>query len=276
MDECLLTVCGYSDCDKSHSSASHISEIIGALEDYIVYRKLPSTPVLDIRLPSHRLEKPEPSYSSSDEAESQSPGKRMLLRFRSLVARPSHGYSPKKEIQRSTSILQHHSTRLDLTPPSPQMPLRKYLKTNSLDRKRNMPDLGNVTKKQAAASDSDRSRNDINGDVSSNNNLDSKLNVQEDTDRVDMRKDSLEESESNLSDAEVESKDMDKILDEDIHDHEKEEESFKELLNSTDSKGKLIVFQMVFSSTGELLSWRCVHHASVRSFPVGSRFFFTV
>ena len=136
VDRCLLTVVGYLD-ESAYKSAKYVSQILGSLKDFILYRRVQSTSLLDITLPHSKPEKTLPPLSSSDETNARSAGNRLFLRFRSLVESPTFGaervQSAKRQLVRSASILRHRYLPFsDASKLSSQSVLSH--KTASLDR----------------------------------------------------------------------------------------------------------------------------------------------
>lgn len=140
VDACLLTVLGYQDINDHPATASYVSEVLSSLTEYIHYRQLLATSLIDLKLPTSRSERLARSYSSSDDA--TSPGRRMFSRFKSLIEKPSFGvdkfYSAKQQLLRSTSILRHKSTSLLNMLDRNTEHMSVALKTVSLDRNKHM------------------------------------------------------------------------------------------------------------------------------------------
>ena len=136
MDKCLLTVVGYID-ESTQSGASYVSQILGSFKDFILYRKLQTTPLLDIKLPNSKPVKRVEPLTSSDEINVQGAGKRLYLSFRSLVQNPSFGaakvQSAKRQLVRSASILRHRYLPFSDVKRQSSVPAAS-LKTASLDR----------------------------------------------------------------------------------------------------------------------------------------------
>ena len=136
MDKCLLTVVGYID-ESTQSGASYVSQILGSFKDFILYRKLQTTPLLDIKLPNSKPVKRVEPLTSSDERNVQGAGKRLYLSFRSLVQNPSFGaakvQSAKRQLVRSASILRHRYLPFSDVKRQSSAPAAS-LKTASLDR----------------------------------------------------------------------------------------------------------------------------------------------
>lgn len=226
--------------------ASYVSEALNSLTEYIQYRKLVATPLIDIRLPSPHSEKVTRSYSSSEDV--TSPSQRMLLRFRSLVEKPAFGaeklYSAKQQLLRSASILRHKSPSFTNGINHNDKQFSQTLKTSSLDRRKDMPKLETIK-------DSNTNNNEDNG-VASNktveeshaemegrkNEKNSNSNSSADFQDAEGKTDSSS-SESGGFQVEKE-KDIDRTLDADIDAEEEFEKSTESLLESSESKGIVI------------------------------------
>ena len=127
---------GYID-ESTQSGASYVSQILGSFKDFILYRKLQTTPLLDIKLPNSKPVKRVEPLTSSDERNVQGAGKRLYLSFRSLVQNPSFGaakvQSAKRQLVRSASILRHRYLPFSDVKRQSSAPAAS-LKTASLDR----------------------------------------------------------------------------------------------------------------------------------------------
>lgn len=138
VEECLVTVLCYRGQHEDFSTVSYVSEVISSLTEYIHYRKILATPFVDLKLPTSHSERLM-GYDSSSE-EQAGAGRRMLRRFRSFVENPlsSGKISVKQQLIRSSNILKHkgstYSNGIGTKPTD-------LLRTNSLDRRRNMPSL---------------------------------------------------------------------------------------------------------------------------------------
>ncbi|XP_060591684.1 uncharacterized protein LOC132746518 [Ruditapes philippinarum] len=236
VDECLLTVLGYQDRDNHFTTASYVSEALSSLTEYFHYRKLVATPLVDIKLPTARPVTR--SYSSSEDV--TSPGRRMFLRFRSLVERPSIGaektYSPKQQILRSASILKHNSPTLS-NGLDVNKPLSDKLKTSSLDRRVDMPKLATVKDKNwNNQSDSEKSENSTSNktDIGESHAVmeERKNEINSSSNGSAVFHDANNDSDISGSDNEEDNgkekeEDMDSILDADINAEEEFEKSMK-------------------------------------------------
>lgn len=242
VDKCLLTVMGYMDASH-HTSASYVSQILGSFKDFILYRKLQSTPLLDIKLPHSKPDKKTQHLSSSDEHNAHSAGKRLYLRFRSLVESPSFGadkvQSAKRQLVRSASILRHRYLPFsDLN--KERLATSESLKTASLDRNVDRSLSHDINR--SAAGDNFRPRSqsvtaegsevkseqnnaidDNTQDSSENNNViktESEASTVEISDKGKEVKDVQGHSDggeqSDLSETSDKIKDMEKLLDEDF------------------------------------------------------------
>ncbi|KAL3873500.1 hypothetical protein ACJMK2_036609 [Sinanodonta woodiana] len=226
VDQSLLSVMCYMDLESSlNNGANRVAELVGSLKDYIQYRRLQATPVIDIKLPlTAKHEKKVRSYSSSDDnAQKQTAGNRMFQRFRSFVEKPLSSCdtaSMQLQLQRSASILRH----------------RLQNKSNCLDDgggKKNSDALVSKKEFQAKSNSASPQRSKvsevegnshrkteekINAEVIENNN------IVQDLDGEEMLKDNTQNlAASIVEDFEnIEFKNLDKTLDEDIMAHEEE------------------------------------------------------
>ncbi|XP_045184569.2 uncharacterized protein LOC123542672 isoform X2 [Mercenaria mercenaria] len=268
VEECLLTVLGYQDRENRITTASYVSEALSSFTEYIQYRKLAATPLVEIKLPSPRSEKVLRSYSSSEDV--TSPGRKMFLRFRSLVEKPSFGadklYSPKQQIIRSASILKHNSPTfsngLDIN-----KSVSDTLKTSSLDRRKDMPKLATIKDANVNNNEDD----DISGNSASNKTVidarhadmeerKNEINSSSSGSAVFQEAQSVSDSSASETgggrvDVEKERKeDIDRILDADINAEEEFEKSTENLLKSTDSKEDIYHIVQANQTAAELLA----------------------
>lgn len=279
VDKCLLTVVGYMD-ESNHTSASYVSQILGSFKDYILYRKVQSTPLLDIKLPHSKPEKKIQQLSSSDETYAHSAGKRLYLRFRSLVESPTFGadkvQSAKRQLVKSASILRHRylpfsDLKKDLK--KENLTLSQSLKTGSLDRS-----LSHNINRTAADEFRPRSQsvtvegsevkseqnNSIVGntqDSNENNNVLKTESVTSTVEKSDKENKGSEVTEekgdsdsgelSDLSETSDKVKDMDKILDEDFSFEQGVE---REDIESSESKEDIQHIVAANQTAAELLS----------------------
>ncbi|KAK3597880.1 hypothetical protein CHS0354_029460 [Potamilus streckersoni] len=214
VDHSLLSVMCYMDLESSlNNGANRVAELIGSLKDYIQHRRLQATPVIDIKLPlTSKHEKKVRSYSSSeDNAQKQTAGNRMLQRFRSLVVKPVSSCdtaSLQFQLQRSASILRH----------------RLQSKSNSdgttlVSKKEEFQASPQRTKvSEVEGQNQGKTEDKINAEVIENNN------IIQDLDRDEMSKDNTQNFAANcIGDFEnIEFKNLDKTLDEDIMAYEEE------------------------------------------------------
>lgn len=208
---------------------------------------------MDIKQPTSKSERLLRTYSSSEDQ-----GKKgMLLRFRSLVEKPTMGaeklYSIKQQLLRSTSILRHRSPTftngLDLN----SMSVPPTLKTASLDRRKDMPKLNPVKtpEDQSSMTSSERSNQnetDSAGDSKvseaprENNNI--ATNESGDGDQVfssEQEDRGRTDSVDSGSESENQGKDMDRTLDADVDDHELFEQNNEEIKTTIGSKGIVLI-----------------------------------
>ena len=180
MDKCLLTVVGYID-ESTQSGASYVSQILGSFKDFILYRKLQTTPLLDIKLPNSKPVKRVEPLTSSDEINVQGAGKRLYLSFRSLVQNPSFGaakvQSAKRQLVRSASILRHRYLPFSDVKRQSSAPAAS-LKTASLDRSfshdvRKISSSGDLTRPRSQSLSENGSevkdKSEVNNAISDNN-----------------------------------------------------------------------------------------------------------
>lgn len=250
VDRCLLTVVGYTD-ESNQTGASYISQILGSFKDYILYRKVQTTSLLDIKLPHSKPMKRVEAQTSSDERNVHSAGKRLYLSFRSLVKNPSFGadkvQSAKRQLVRSASILRHRYLPFSDVKRQSSAPAAS-LKTASLDRSfshdvrkissaddlrpRSHSVSGNGSEVEAkAAVNSAISDNNTQGSGDNNNVLkvesataESETTLEGQNEEVkgqdeevkDEKEASESEEKSEVSEASDKIKDMEKLLDEDF------------------------------------------------------------
>ena len=245
---------GYTD-ESAYTSAKYVSQILGSLKEFILYRRIQSTPLLDIKLPNNKPERTVQQQSSSDETNAHSAGKRLYLRFRSLVENPTFGsdrvQSAKRQLVRSASILRHRYLPFSDASKDNSPVLNR--KTASLDRRMLSHD---VQRKTEAAVCRPRSQSvtaeglptnaiSENTQVSENNNMlkaESVISSVESCEKesgedgtVDNKVEADSGEQSDLSEASDRVKDMEKNLDEDFS----FEQTFeKEDIESLESKGE--------------------------------------